>query len=401
MRPHTSRRLSCTLGSLLLVAGLACRDDGAAPTSPESQSLPATGALAATLSFSQVSAGLRHTCGVTTGNKAYCWGDNGEGGPLGGQLGDGTTTDRLVPVPVAGGLSFRQVSAGVDHSCGVTTDDRAYCWGRNDFGQLGDGTTNTALTPVAVAGGRRFRSISVAEHNSCGVNTNDVAFCWGSNHFNVLGTGGGDSFVPARVAGGHRWRNVSAGFSHTCGATTDNHGYCWGNGSNHQIGDGTSTSFSRPKPVLVAGGLSFRRLFVGSGFIAGAGEPVPDDALSCGLTTTDRAYCWGSGATGNDFGNSVPVEVAGGRRYLIISAGTQGCGVTLAGGLYCWGQSAPVHVPSAGLRFLGVSVSGIGSHTCAVSTGNRAFCLGSNSQGQLGDGTTNSSAKLVAVAGPM
>jgi alpha-tubulin suppressor-like RCC1 family protein len=398
---HLCRRLSFTFSSLLLVAALGCRDDGAAPTSPESQAVPATGALTATLSFKQVSAGLRHTCGVTTGDKAYCWGDNGEGGPLGGQLGDGTTIDRLTPVPVAGGLSFRQVSAGIDHSCGVTADDRAYCWGRNDYGQLGDGTTNTALTPVAVAGGRRFRQISVAEHHSCAVTTIDVAFCWGSNHFNVLGTGGGDSFVPARVAGGLKFRNVSAGFSHTCGATTDNRGYCWGNNSNYQIGDGTSTNFSRPKPVAVAGGLSFRRLFVGSGYISPAGDPSPDDALSCGVTTTNRAYCWGSGAGGNPFGSSTPAEVAGDRRYTTVSAGTQGCGVTLAGGLYCWGHSAPVRVPAGGLRFLGVSVSGIGSYACAVSTDNRAYCWGENSQGQLGDGSTNPRAKPVAVAGVM
>jgi alpha-tubulin suppressor-like RCC1 family protein len=86
MRPHPHRRVSYTLGSLLLVAALGCEDDGAAPTSPESQAVPATGALAAPLPFRQVSAGLRHTCGVTTSDKAYCWGDNGEGGLSGGYL---------------------------------------------------------------------------------------------------------------------------------------------------------------------------------------------------------------------------------------------------------------------------------------------------------------------------
>ncbi|MGH7525878.1 MAG: hypothetical protein ACREMX_04165, partial [Gemmatimonadales bacterium] len=66
-------------------------------------------------------------------------------------LGDGTTTTRLTPVAVTAGLRFRQVSARYGHTCGVTLGNRAYCWGSNSDGQLGDGTTITRLTPVRVA----------------------------------------------------------------------------------------------------------------------------------------------------------------------------------------------------------------------------------------------------------
>jgi alpha-tubulin suppressor-like RCC1 family protein len=70
-----------------------------------------------------------------------------------GELGDKTTTQRLTPVRVhAGGLRFRQVSAGSGHTCRVTTGGLAYCWGVNFLGQLGDGTTITRRRPVAVAG---------------------------------------------------------------------------------------------------------------------------------------------------------------------------------------------------------------------------------------------------------
>jgi len=89
--------------------------------------------------FRQVDVGLSHTCGVTTGSRAFCWGSNDYG-----QLGDGTTTQRLRPVAGAGGLTFRHVSVGTGHypfTCGVTATNRAYCWGRNNYGQLGDSTT--------------------------------------------------------------------------------------------------------------------------------------------------------------------------------------------------------------------------------------------------------------------
>jgi len=86
-----------------------------------------------------------HSCGVTAGGNAFCWGDNSSG-----QLGDGTTGGRVSPVPVAGGLTFAVVSAGGDHTCGATPSGGVYCWGDNLFGQLGSGTTVTSLTPVRV-----------------------------------------------------------------------------------------------------------------------------------------------------------------------------------------------------------------------------------------------------------
>src|SRR5262249_24494437 len=142
-------------------------------------------ATASTLVFTQVSAGLNHNCGVTSDGRIFCWGRNDNG-----KLGDGTTTDRFGPVPVAGSLRFRQVSAGYLDTCAVTTSNRAYCWGDNRFGQLGDGTTTSHLTPTAVAGARSFRRVDAWWRHSCGVTYPDNrAFCWGNNIRGQLGIG--------------------------------------------------------------------------------------------------------------------------------------------------------------------------------------------------------------------
>jgi alpha-tubulin suppressor-like RCC1 family protein len=206
-----------------------------------------------------------HTCGATTDNLAYCWGANNFG-----QLGDGTRTDGKKPVAVAGGLSFRQVMAGsgfvefltpeapdVAFTCGVITDNRAYCWGDNG-GHLGNGTTDRdALTPVAVSGGHRFSVVDPGGLHTCGVALNAVAFCWGDNSQGQLGDGSfGNRAQPIRVAGGLRFNNVSTSLigTTTCGVTTDNRAYCWGNNSSGQLGDGNGGfGIKSPRPVAVVG----------------------------------------------------------------------------------------------------------------------------------------------------
>jgi alpha-tubulin suppressor-like RCC1 family protein len=104
------------------------------------------------LRFTALSVGLYHSCAVATDGAAYCWGLNADG-----QLGSTSTTrgaDGLAytasPAAVGGGLRWKEVSAGARHSCGVTTDARLRCWGLNASGQLGDGTTTSSMTPVPV-----------------------------------------------------------------------------------------------------------------------------------------------------------------------------------------------------------------------------------------------------------
>ncbi len=123
---------------------------------------------------------------MTAGDRAYCWGSNDRG-----QLGDGTTTTRLKPMMVAGGLRFTSVSPGYDQSCGVTTGSRAYCWGYDYYGQLGDGSPlgddAERLSPVAVAGGLLFSGVGTGQAHSCGVTTAARAYSPTSTPVEVVG----------------------------------------------------------------------------------------------------------------------------------------------------------------------------------------------------------------------
>jgi len=397
------------LAAALLVGAVGCREASESLTGPSAPAAPALATTASpALSFSQISASSTHTCGVTVGHRAYCWGSNS-----GGQLGDGTTTSRLTPVAVAGGLLFSRVSAGPSsYTCGITTTNRAYCWGANQDGQLGDGTTTARATPTAVAGGHSFRQVSAGLLHACAVTLTDLAFCWGNNELGRLGTTGFIHLTPARVVGGLRFLQVIAGTYHTCGVTTVNVGYCWGANGNGQLGNVTFKASSRP--VAVAGGLRFRTVIAGGGIVLIPSEEQ-EDGYSCGLTTEDLAYCWGDHSRIDGFGSSTPAPVPGGRRFRGLNLSfDHACAVTFADVAFCWGENglgqlgdgttttrrAPVRV-AGGWQFLAVTTNPYASHTCGFSTERGAFCWGLNSVGELGDGTTVNRLLPVPVAGPM
>src|SRR5207245_2452407 len=292
--------------------------------------VPVAGGLAfTTVSVGGGLGGGGFACGITTVGAAYCWGDN-----IAGELGIGTTTGpqncfsvshpqacSTTPVAVAGGLTFRAISAGSGFACGVTTSGAAYCWGANPYGQLGTGTTTGSATPVTVAGGLSFRAVSAGAGAACGVTTSGVAERWGVNSDGQRGTGTtAGSATPVAVAGGLAFPAVRPGRAFACGVTTSGAAHCWGVNTYGQLGTGTTTGSATP--ATVAGGLTFTTVSA-------------SDASACGVTTSGAAYCWGANfrgelGTGTTNGSATPAAVVGGLSFKAVSVGGRefACGVT-------------------------------------------------------------------------
>lgn len=350
-----------------------------------------------------VSAGNTQTCGVDMDGAAYCWGNDASG-----QLGNGPDKGQTPrPDVVAGGLVYSLVSAGSGHTCGITADRRAYCWGWNYWGQLGDGSRTSSQVPAEATGGLSFIDVSVGDDFTCGVTEGYLTYCWGTNGSGQLGDGSQSSrSTPSLVQGGHRFVAVSAGGSHTCGISETGAAYCWGGGGSGRLGTGSSAGSTVPVPAQ--GDLLFKSIAAGA-------------SHTCGITVDDDAYCWGSGSFGQvgdgEFSMRLtPVPVIGQLKFLSIGAGGwHTCGVATDHAAYCWGyngrgqlgigstsnQNEPSTVAgSIAFQSVSAGIGAINGHTCGVADDGSAYCWGSGAYGMIGDGFNENRLVPTAVAEP-
>ncbi|HEY0154673.1 MAG TPA: hypothetical protein VGB92_21845 [Longimicrobium sp.] len=350
------------------------------------------------LEFAGVTTGDGHSCALTTDGEAYCWGEYASG-----QLGiGGVDRQVLEPRQVSGGLRFRSLHAGTGTTCGLDANGALHCWGllRNGI----------AREPVPQFPETRFAGLSPHPYtHTCGIITERTVGCWGINDTGV-------PVVPAMAPGPADFAEVSvgayrAGWSsstreyrgHVCGVKATGAAFCWGDNSYGQLGIGSDVR-QTGAPTPVAGGLSFKAVRAGA-------------VSTCGLDTSGALYCWGKEIA------RVPRQMGAGLRFESLDMGSHhGCAVTSAGRAYCWGgnssgelgagtvtRSAEPQAVQGGVRFLSVSAAGLseddgfekgGAHTCGISTDHRIYCWGDNFNGQLGNGTRGGSMGPVPVAGP-
>lgn len=365
------------------------------------------------VTWASVTMGATHACGLSVAGKAYCWGSR-----VSGETGDGDPVEgsdirfnNRVPYPVAGNHTFAQLSAGSSHTCGVTTAGALYCWGSNSSGQIGDGGPTGGSSgahwrnvPVAIASGTTFSNVSAGGGFTCAVTSGGATWCWGYND-SELATGGwvgtNTIMTPEDAGIGFPLAEVYAGgVAAACGRTPDSDLYCWGNDSWGLLGDGPTQTPVNSGPQQVVGG-PYETASVGS-------------MSACAISADGGLWCWGqnhenqlgyaaSGDYHNDYSGS-PVRIAGDEAWTDVAVGGGfGCALTNAGAAHCWGLNAsgqtgigsytprnPLPTPVAGGHvFASLASNSDGSSMCGVTTGGAIWCWGYNTSWQLG--TTHSS----------
>ena len=300
------------------------------------------------------SARVRYTDIKSFGNHAvalkedftiWTWGNNQNG-----QLGDNTTTSKLLPVQIAGSpRSYTTIDCGANHSLAIDSNNVAWAWGNNQNGQLGDNTNTSRLTPVSIVGGNIFLNISGGETHTLAIdNTGDgvgVVYSWGSNTYGELGNNNNTNLSsPISIATIKLNRIVSAGKNYSLMLDADGVGFAWGYNNKGQLGDGTTTSRLTPVSIIYLD-KTFSEISANSDF------NVAYDNLNAG-------WAWGNNDVGQ-LGDDTLVS-----------------------------KLSPVFVNRSEVSF--ISITNGDAHSLAVDIDGNLWVWGKNNVGQLGDNTTTS-----------
>jgi alpha-tubulin suppressor-like RCC1 family protein len=255
----------------------ACTHDLTAPAIPGPQTARGEATTEAFVTASVVT-GWLHSCALTSDGTAYCWGDNGYGQLGSERLGcfPGITCT-LTPTPVRGELTFTSLTAGAYHTCGITPAGELHCWGLNDNDQLGVETNEFCIaglyrcssTPLRVTGG--IRAVDGGFTHTCALASGGQPYCWGGNLFGQLGVSDTNNrSVPTEVHGRHTFASIETGGYHTCALTAEGVAYCWGGNDKGQLGAPSSDTCNyhgahpcSMTPIPVSGGLRFASLDLG------------------------------------------------------------------------------------------------------------------------------------------
>lgn len=348
--------------------------------------------------FVSVTASNDTTCSLTQDGKMLCW---GQGDSDTGKRGAGEpTSNSYTSSQVVGIEQLVAADNGLRHSCGISGDGSAWCWGRGESGQRGDGRNDQDLTysPQPVYGLVGVTSISVGWNVSCAIDAGGSAWCWGNGYWGQRGdrTRTKIQSIPAKVSRVEDATKVAVGNIHACAIAKDQQVWCWGRNDYGQIGDGSWDNLREvrgeiPEEVDVV-------------------TEVVDIALgahhSCAATKYGESYCWGKGDEGQLGNGALDQKVTQARKVEGLSgvqslaAGfSHSCALTDSHEVWCWGKNRfgqlGIGSRDEEVFALPVKVEGLppvialaagDRHTCAVSTSGQMWCWGKNSSWQLGSG---------------
>jgi alpha-tubulin suppressor-like RCC1 family protein len=332
---------------------------------------------------------LEHTLALKSDGTLWAWGAN-----YTGQLGDGTSTNRVVPTQIGTDTDWQNIAIGNFQSLAIKADGTLWAWGSNDYGQLGDGTSTDRFIPTQIGTSTNWKQVSGGGLYTLAVKEDGTLWSWGYNDQRQLGDGTTDtSYLPIQIGTDTNWKQVSAGYYHSVALKVDGTLYTWGANYWGQLGNGTLNIVGVPTQIGIAN--DWREIFAGEG-------------STFGIKFNGTLWAWGHNAEGilgdgTESNILSPTIIGTDTNWKHVSAGSyHAMGTKTDGTLWVWGgnefgtlgngttsssenQLSPIQLGSeTNWRFVYCGKY----HCSAVKTTNSLWAWGRNNYGQLGDGTT-------------
>lgn len=337
----------------------------------------------------QITSGEQCCLALLSDGTVWAWGYNGYG-----QLGDGTTTDRSIPVQVKGLEDVIAIAGGGYHNLVLKADGTVLAWGDNTKGQLGDGTNRDKNTPVMISGLKGVVAISDGGWHSLALKSDGTVWAWGDNGYGQLGDGTTtNKNSPVQVRGLDNIIAISGGCEHSLALRSDGTVWAWGENYKGQLGNGENT-------IRVNYPVQVDKLTRVVAIAAGGGH-------SLALKSDGTVWAWGDDGygqlgDGTSIDRDVPIQVHGINNIIEIAGGG---GHSLAlmsdGTVWAWGNNEygqlgngiAAHkstVPVKAVKLSSVIAIDCGwRHSIAMKSDGTIWGWGINWHGELGDGTVN------------
>ncbi len=345
--------------------------------------------------IAKIAAGGFHSLAIDEEGNLWAWGANDKG-----QLGDGTTSRRLTPVPIMEGTKFKEIVA-TNHSLAIDEEGNLWAWGYNSDGQLGNGGSGNITVskapcqtePVQIKSGTKFKKIAASNWHSLAIDEDGNLWVWGMNHIGQLGAGGTtDKTTPVQVMVGTKFKGIAAAAYDSL--AIDEEGNLWGCGVNTEgeLGDGTTTS--RKSYIKIKSGTKFKEATMGE--------------IRTSFTIDEGGNLWASGdnnygtlGDGTTTDRKSPIQIKSGTFFKKVSAfDRHTLAIDEEGNLWVWGNIAtnglgdgtttsrksPVQIKS-GTKFKEIAAGGV--HSLAIDETGNLWAWGNGASGALGDGATS------------
>ena len=288
-----------------------------------------------------IAVGYYHTVALKSDGTLWAWGNN-----IAGQLGDETTTGRWSPVQESTHANnWVAIAAGAAHTVALKSDGTLWAWGYNGYGQLGDGTTTNRSSPFQESThANNWVAMAAGKFHTVALKSDGTSWAWGYNGYGQLGDNSTtDRSSPVQESThANTWVAIAAGYYHTVALKSDGTSWAWGWNRYGQLGDGTTTD--RWSPVQES-------THANNWVAIAAGQ-----YHTVGLKSDGTLWAWGW------------------NRY-----GQLGDGTTTD-------RWSPVQESTHANNWVAIAAGY--SHTVALKWDGTFWAWGGNGDGQLGDGTT-------------